>query len=107
MNRACSLCRGACCEAIILPVKFRDEDVQKWFALHGEETDHGIYLEVKCKCLVDGKCSTYEDRPNVCINFPVGSPGCLVAIDKRRPATGKAIRRLIEDTNSNASSKDS
>ena len=107
MNKACSLCRGACCEGIILPVKFRDSDIQKWFALHGTQTDVGVYMECKCSALKRGKCSLYESRPNVCKDFPVGSPGCISAIKRRRPFKEEQIRRLIEDTDSDTRSKDS
>ena len=104
MHPACSLCRGACCEAIILPVKARDSDNQRWLEYHGEMTDFGIYLECKCSKLKNGKCSIYQSRPNVCLDFPVGSPGCLAAIARRRPYKEQQIRRIIEDTDSNAGS---
>ena len=102
----CNLCKGACCEAIMLPIRLKDEDVQRWIELHGEGTDVGVYFECKCSALKNGKCSIYEDRPKVCVNFPVGSPGCLSSIKRRRPFKEDKIRRLIEDTDSDTRSKD-
>jgi len=106
MNPACELCRGACCEAIVLPVKVQDPDIQRWIEYHGQPTDRGIYFECKCSKLKDGKCSIYEDRPKVCRVFEVGSAGCLTAIKRRRPEQETEIRRLIEDSRSDTDGKD-
>ena len=92
---ACDLCKGACCEAIVLPFVFKDEDIQRWFAYHGTETNRGLQFDCKCNKLKNGKCSIYEDRPNVCRDFTVGSPGCLAAVRRRRPFKEKEIVALI------------
>lgn len=105
MNPACSLCKGACCESIILPLKMGDLDADRWLRYHAEELDRGWMFDVKCSKLKNGKCSIYDTRPNLCAVFVVGSQGCLDAVRRRRPFKEKEIRRLIEDSNSDTSSE--
>jgi len=88
----------------MLPIRLKDEDIQRWIVLHGEDTDQGVYFECKCKALKNGKCSIYADRPMVCRNFQVGSPNCLLAIERRRPYRKGELRRLCEDFNRNPGS---
>lgn len=90
----CEICKGACCESIILPISFKDKDAQRWLDLHGERSEMGIRLDCKCKALVDGRCSIYDDRPEVCRVFEVGSAGCLLALNTRRDE--ETISRVLE-----------
>lgn len=85
MNSACEMCKGACCEFLALNIKsLVDNDKFKWLAYHGTAYDTVIELDVKCKHLVDGKCSYYDGRPSVCKNMQVGSSMCHVAIARQR-----------------------
>ena len=82
----CRKCRGACCESIILDISAYDADEQKWFAFHGRliDSDH-VELETPCIQLQkDGTCGVYDQRPFVCRGYPLGGPGCLRTILRRR-----------------------
>ena len=79
----------------MLPIRLKDDDVQRWVELHGEATDMGVYFECRCSALKNGKCKIYDDRPDVCRKFEVGSPGCLSAIRRRRPFKALQIIALI------------
>ena len=104
MASPCDLCRGACCEGIILPVKVNEPDVKRWLSYHGEDVGRGWLFPCKCSKLKNGKCKIYSTRPNVCREFDVGSPGCLEAIELRRPHKKEAI---IESIGRYSGSKDS
>ena len=80
-----------------MPVKYRDEDAQRWLLFHGTETADGIRLECKCSKLKNGKCSIYDIRPEVCRVFEVGSPMCRESVQRRRPFKAAEIFKLIED----------
>jgi Fe-S-cluster containining protein len=63
---------------------YANDDVQRWLSYRGIMlVDHPVYENKKslkiplvCKHLLpDGKCGMYEDRPNVCKEFPPGGPG--------------------------------
>lgn len=96
LNPACALCRGACCESFIAPVRYADEDSQRWLSYHGEVTEQGIYLDCKCAKLKHGKCGIYESRPNVCRTFQVGSPNCIASVYRRREHKAEHIIQLME-----------
>lgn len=65
-------------------------DNRRWFALRLgllKVEGHGLILFRDCPLLRgDGKCATYDDRPEACKAQPVGGPECLEAIELRRPA---------------------
>jgi hypothetical protein len=93
MHPACQKCRGACCQDIILtPSLFAHPttDFWRWMLLHGELLGGdrfmatGILLKTPCRCLQDGLCDVYENRPANCALFPVGGPGCRAAIARNR-----------------------
>lgn len=96
IHPACALCKGACCEFISLP----PEALSSWLVLHGnaQKTRPGINLNVKCKALKGGLCSIYNRRPEQCIHFEVGGPGCLEAIAYRRHYKRKEILALLGQT---------
>lgn len=78
MNPACELCRGACCLGMRFPLSmFHSNDINRWYRLHGQEDAGMLYLDCPCSQLSgSGKCKIYEDRPQVCQMFPVGSKNC-------------------------------
>jgi Fe-S-cluster containining protein len=74
---ACELCKGSCCKSVVLPLSPYSERTHEWFALHGEVKSGMVRLNQPCSKLIDGKCSIYETRPEVCRTFPVGCSHCL------------------------------
>lgn len=95
MNEACKLCRGACCESIKLPLP-ADPDVAQWLGLHGRVSSATVALECKCRALVDGKCSIYQDRPQVCRDYAPGSPACRETVVLRRRGEMFRIIALLD-----------
>lgn len=95
MNKACEICRGACCETIVLDVSQRNPDFYLWLKYHGEALERGIRLECACKMLKDGKCSVYETRPKICMVYQVGCSACLATIHERRYEQRNQIREAM------------
>jgi Fe-S-cluster containining protein len=96
MVSPCDICKGACCESIVLPLAFKDEDTQRWYALHGKDERGAVRLECKCSALKHGKCTIYDTRPEVCRVFAVGSPECRNSVTQRRPFRSAQIFKLME-----------
>lgn len=68
---------AACCTYIRLEVHpaYKDEDISRWIELHGvrlKEVGQRLYayIPTPCSALHEGRCSIYEDRPNVCRSWP-------------------------------------
>ena len=62
-----------CCVNVYLPF-YADDDEKRWLEYHGIEViknDIGTFIKINNKCskLKDGKCSIYEERPNVCRKY--------------------------------------
>lgn len=95
-DKACIICEGACCNAIVLDLdRVLSPDALKWARHHGEITAHGVRLEVKCLKKKDGRCSIYSNRPNVCKTFPVGNPMCLDSIARYCPEKLSTIKSIL------------
>ena len=92
---ACELCGGACCKSIGIHKSLFNAGVIDWVALHGRDEKSHIRLEVPCSLLKDGKCSDYENRPNICKSYPVGNPKCIEAIRLYAPDKLEKIKELI------------
>ena len=92
----CELCKGACCESIVIPLKFEEADAQRWLGFHGTEQENGIRLDCKCSKLRHGRCTIYDSRPDVCRVFEVGSPNCREAVKTRRQYKADKIFKLME-----------
>jgi Fe-S-cluster containining protein len=83
MNTACEICKGACCESII--VKAPEGDEGRWLTLHGQALGFGrVQLETPCAKLCGGKCSIWKDRPLLCQAYPVGGDNCRETVKRRR-----------------------
>jgi Fe-S-cluster containining protein len=96
MNKACELCRGACCEAFLININI-SSDFNKWLSFHGEEMGKSRFLfELKCCNLKNGKCDIYEDRPEMCKEFGVGSEECQYAITRYRPKKAFKLLSLVD-----------
>lgn len=95
MIHPCFLCQGACCESIVFDEKQLSPDHKTWLLLHGKQKEGMIELDCKCKKLgKDGKCTIYENRPDMCRVFSLGGQACLNTI-KRRRKNYKEIEKAI------------
>ena len=56
------------------------EDVQEWLSYHGKKEGNGVWLDVPCDKLKDGRCLIYDNRPTICKEFKVGGKNCAMAI---------------------------
>lgn len=91
---ACNLCRGACCESVIIAVP--DPSDQQWLDLHGTPTEAGTMLRCRCsKLRPDGLCGIYETRPKTCRVFEPGCVGCRLAIRELRPWLEAELTALL------------
>ena len=85
MMSACELCGGACCKSMTLPKKIFNEDVARWLGYHAVENDEVMRFNCACRMLHEGKCSIYENRPQMCKDYQVGSRACREAIKRYAP----------------------
>lgn len=100
MHPACDICRGACCEGMVLCPQnygYRGDSLD-WWRYHGIETKRGIYLNCRCRHLAGGKCAIYDTRPQCCRDFSPGATGCLDAIHRVRPQQAQAILAVLPNT---------
>lgn len=97
MNSACELCQGACCETWALSPREWGwpEGTCRWLEFHGKPTSIGVEFGNPCKHLCNGKCSIYNDRPDVCQVFEVGSKACEHCVRTRRPEQAEEILRRM------------
>lgn len=93
MTNPCKMCKGACCEYMVIDVTHMSKSGIEWALLHGKEyrgvatsPDKTIVeLNVKCgELTMGGKCRKYEERPDVCRAFKPGNPLCIEAIRRQR-----------------------
>ena len=96
---ACELCKGACCESILLPIDSSPMTTE-FYSARGSvfQIANLNFAEIPSRCphlSGSGKCKSYASRPVACSTFPVGSPMCLVAIERRRPDQADAIKALL------------
>lgn len=87
MASDCADCKGACCRQVVIRIGKPSPDELAWLETRGEVVGESWRIRSECKYLAeDGRCSIYEDRPQVCRDFRLDSPEC-----KR---SQEAIRRL-------------
>jgi len=99
VSKACELCKGACCESILLPISPAPTSTE-FYAARGSVfmIATSTFAEVPARCphlSQSGKCKTYDNRPVACSRFTVGSVMCLTAIERRRPDQAEAIIALL------------
>ena len=96
MHPACQLCRGACCESIVLPA-LPPGDEGRWLGYHGRPLEGGAYeIPVPCTRLDScGSCMIHASRPSVCRTYQVGGPACRATIARRRSTQAEAITALL------------
>ena len=83
----CDVCAGACCEEFIMPDNGSRDDASRWFALHGSSKVLAGYLVFECRCTrlsVDGRCSIYDTRPDICRRYMRGGIDCVETVQRRR-----------------------
>lgn len=116
MHPACQLCRGACCESLVLNLPPTDSG--SWLALHGlpvnppEDGVHrtnpgpaaagngglGLYeIEARCSKLSScGRCTIHATRPEHCKTYAVGGADCRATVARRRPRHASAILAILD-----------
>lgn len=73
-DERCRKCGGACCSSFTA-VELTWEEYERLEQLGAKRLQLSLYgphsLEIDCGCefLVDGRCSIYEARPNICRRF--------------------------------------
>ena len=100
MSEACKVCRGACCESVIIPISPDPVHLAYWNArgtLGKIGETNCVELVHRCpKLLSSGKCKIYNDRPSACSDhFPVGNAFCRLAIQTRRAKDASRILALL------------
>jgi Fe-S-cluster containining protein len=86
----CQLCRGACCESIVLTLGLSDSE--RWLGLHGRPIAPGqVELATPCTQLCAGRCSIHASRPDHCRTYEVGGADCRATVLRRRPADAERI----------------
>jgi Fe-S-cluster containining protein len=99
MNNACEICKGACCESFTIDlsgIKGRFPDDYRWLSFHGTQEPGGLRFDCACSKLKKGKCSIYDDRPELCKKYKVGSVQCLKAIATRRAHQQDEILKALK-----------
>lgn len=96
MNKACELCKGACCEGMRMKaVNFPDQDTEMWFKAHCVVHLGFFYIPAPCCHLQNGLCSIYPRRFECCEELKVGSQSCRWAIQNNRPKNAEEIIKLL------------
>lgn len=91
MKTACEICRGACCESIV--VNLPATDAGAWLGLHGESIG-GQRVEIAAPCrklALCGSCTIHETRPEHCRTYAVGGDDCRATVARRRPRSAALI----------------
>lgn len=91
MKTSCEICRGACCESIVVNLPATDEGA--WLGLHGESIG-GQRVEIAAPCrklTACGSCSIHASRPDHCRAYVVGGADCRETVRRRRPADAAEI----------------
>jgi len=93
---ACDICKGACCERMAIDTRPLTEMLKEYFEARGERVGTTIFLNQRCNCLSNGKCSIQEIKPKICSDYQVGSTACVKAIRwKHNDRTQKKIFSLF------------
>lgn len=90
MNTACQICRGACCESIVVPIPSDDGGI--WLRYHATQIGPGLFeLATPCKKLCEGRCTIHDTRPMNCRTYEVGGVDCRSTVLRRRHDQHKEI----------------
>lgn len=84
MIKACEVCRGACCESLVIETSIHPK-VDEWLQARGTILINSrVEIETQCPSLTSGKCSRYITRPEICKEYMVGGDECRETIKRRR-----------------------
>lgn len=81
MNKECSECQGKCCVGVI--EVFPEDEIYNDLTLTKSyiQADYDRVMitdkEHKCIALINGTCSIYDKRPQICRAFKVNSECCI------------------------------
>ena len=68
-------------------IQIPERDTQRWFKFHTIDSPYVGCVRIPTPCVKltnDGLCGIYEDRPEVCRLFVVGSDLCIDAVRRHR-----------------------
>jgi hypothetical protein len=92
---ACELCRGACCESVLVPVPI-DPVACEFVRARGKQIDpNTIEWEQVCPSLRDGKCDRYRTRPVACQLYKAGGRVCRETVRRRRANWREILSLLV------------
>jgi Fe-S-cluster containining protein len=99
VSEACKLCKGACCESLLIPID-RNPMVTEFYDVRSVTLEIKgqpfAKIESRCPLLKEcGRCRIYASRPVACIRYEVGSPMCLATVERRRIDQAEAIKALM------------
>jgi hypothetical protein len=100
MHPACQLCRGACCESLVLNLP--PTDAGTWLGLHGKPITGPVgggthEIEARCTKLSScGRCTIHTTRPEHCKSYAVGGADCRATVARRRPRHAPAILAILD-----------
>lgn len=79
-NPDCSTCGGKCCvgDIEVMPNEplYGNEALTEPISDKKYDRVMRVAIDGTCACLVNGQCTIYESRPNVCRRFQMGSTCC-------------------------------
>jgi hypothetical protein len=95
MHPACNLCRGACCESIVLD-QTSSAMVNEFLRARGRQLSRcRTEIETRCPHLKDGACDCHASRPVACQLFAVGGAVCRETVARRRAKDADKILALL------------
>ncbi len=78
MNSACEKCGGKCCKTLVFGAAGSDKDNLELLRTRAvAEFGGAIWIDARCKHLVNDECSIYADRPAACSAYPVHGAACV------------------------------
>lgn len=80
---------------MVLDLSRLPADALEWASYHGEGDGGRLRFACGCKKLRAGECSVYEERPQVCRDFAIGSLGCLEAIKHHVPHKAETLVAMM------------
>jgi hypothetical protein len=77
---SCSDCGGSCCKGVTVPLpSVTNEGQRQWMETRGRILGGYWHIRSVCCHLQSGRCSRYDERPEMCRRYEVGGERCLRA----------------------------
>jgi Fe-S-cluster containining protein len=99
----CLVCRGACCEELIVSPSALSADglafpgaLREFLTARSTAELPGPAFVIGARCpqlTFEGLCGCHDEKPLACALFPAGGDECLGAIRRRRSSTAYAFIR--------------